>query len=78
MLREYSSNFEPGECWGYNKYIRLENILSEGFHNPTTDTIKIRYYVRQPSYYQVSVHKSIYAEHLDKEIARQEEEIKTL
>jgi hypothetical protein len=74
MLREYSSNFEPGECWGYNKYIKLENLISEGFLHPVSDTIRIKYYVRQPSYYQVSVHKAVFGEFLD-EIIRQEEEI---
>ena len=76
MLREYNSNFEPAECWGYNKYIKLDALLNEGYL--LHDTIILKYYVRQPSYYQVSIHKAIYSEYLDRELARQEEEIKHL
>jgi tripartite motif-containing protein 37 len=76
MLREYNSNFEPAECWGYNKYIKLDALLNEGYL--LNDTIILKYYVRQPSYYQVSIHKAIYSEYLDRELARQEEEIKHL
>lgn len=44
-------------------------MLSEGYL--LNDTLFIKYYVRQPSYYQVSVHKAIYSEYLDREVARQ-------
>lgn len=37
MIRESSSNFEVGESWGYNKYIKLENLLRDGFVDPVTD-----------------------------------------
>jgi hypothetical protein len=45
--------------------------MTEGFLDPVNDTIRIRYYVRQPSYYQVSVHKAVFGKFLDSEIIRQ-------
>lgn len=64
-MREYSSDFEPGECWGYNKYISLEKLVTEGFLNPADDSLRIRYYVRQPSYYEMSIHKRMFGDFLD-------------
>ena len=27
MRREFASEFEPGECWGYNKYCRIDELV---------------------------------------------------
>lgn len=26
VIREYSSNFDIGECWGYNQFIPIEQL----------------------------------------------------
>lgn len=31
VLREFTSNFEIGECWGYNRFFRLDLLRNEGF-----------------------------------------------
>ncbi|KNC54558.1 uncharacterized protein AMSG_10408 [Thecamonas trahens ATCC 50062] len=31
VVREYTSEFEAGECWGYNKFFRLDALEAEGF-----------------------------------------------
>ena len=36
-MRESHSKFEPGESWGYNKYIKIDNLMREGFVDPVTD-----------------------------------------
>lgn len=39
MIREYQSNFDPGESWGYNKYIKLDSLHREGFVDPLSDEL---------------------------------------
>lgn len=31
ILREFTSDFEIGECWGYNRFFRLDLLKNEGF-----------------------------------------------
>lgn len=31
VLREFTSDFEIGECWGYNRFFRLDLLNTEGF-----------------------------------------------
>lgn len=31
VLREFTSDFEIGECWGYNRFFRLDLLSNEGF-----------------------------------------------
>jgi len=52
MMREFASDFEIGECWGYNRFFRLDLLESEGFWNQTLDTIKLRFDVRPPTFFQ--------------------------
>lgn len=43
IVREFASDFEVGECWGYNRFFRLDLLASEGYLNPETDTLILRY-----------------------------------
>ncbi|ODN01280.1 E3 ubiquitin-protein ligase TRIM37 [Orchesella cincta] len=52
MMREFASDFEVGECWGYNRFFRLDLLETEGFLDRATDSIKLRFDVRPPTYYQ--------------------------
>lgn len=49
VVREFSSEFETGECWGYNRFFRIDLLLKEGYL--LDDTILFKYYVRAPTYY---------------------------
>lgn len=40
MRREFASEFEPGECWGYNKYCRIDELINEGYLIPENDTVQ--------------------------------------
>ena len=51
IVREYASDFEVGECWGYNRFIRLDLLRSEGYIEDD-DTLTIKYHVRPPTYLQ--------------------------
>lgn len=31
VVRIFTSDFEIGECWGYNRYFRLDLLHNEGF-----------------------------------------------
>ena len=50
IVREFSSDFEVGECWGYNRFFRLDLLSTEGYLE--TDTIILRFQVRPPTFYQ--------------------------
>ncbi|GAB0094626.1 E3 ubiquitin-protein ligase TRIM37-like [Sergentomyia squamirostris] len=52
ISREFVSDFEIGECWGYNRFYRLDLLASEGYWNMTNDTLNLRFQVRPSTYYQ--------------------------
>uniref|UniRef100_A0AAQ6A6V8 Tripartite motif containing 37 n=1 Tax=Amphiprion ocellaris TaxID=80972 RepID=A0AAQ6A6V8_AMPOC len=52
IIREFASDFEVGECWGYNRFFRLDLLASEGYLNIQTDTLVLRYQVRSPTFFQ--------------------------
>lgn len=43
IVREFSSDFEVGECWGYNRFFRLDLLAGEGYLNTDTDTLILRW-----------------------------------
>lgn len=48
IVREFASDFEEGECWGYNRFFKIDNLDREGFLD--SDSLKLRYFVRAPSF----------------------------
>ncbi|XP_015840432.1 uncharacterized protein LOC661701 isoform X2 [Tribolium castaneum] len=52
IVREFASDFEVGECWGYNRFFRLDLLASEGYLNVASDTLVLRFQVRAPTFYQ--------------------------
>lgn len=42
VVREFASDFEVGECWGYNRFFRLDLLASEGYLNTALDTLVLR------------------------------------
>ncbi len=52
VVREFASDFEVGECWGYNRFFRLDLLGSEGYLNPETDALVLRFQVRPPTFFQ--------------------------
>lgn len=76
MVREFSSDFEVGECWGYNRFYRIDLLEREGFLSPHIedshangsspgDSITLKYYVRAPTYAQQSRDQKKHIEHLE-------------
>ncbi|XP_046576817.1 E3 ubiquitin-protein ligase TRIM37-like [Haliotis rubra] len=54
IVREFASDFEVGECWGYNRFFRLDLLASEGYLDTENDTLILRFQVRPPTFYQKS------------------------
>lgn len=52
IVREFASDFEVGECWGYNRFFRLDLLSSEGYLNNEQDTLILGFQVRSPTFYQ--------------------------
>ncbi|XP_068187414.1 E3 ubiquitin-protein ligase TRIM37 isoform X5 [Antennarius striatus] len=52
IIREFASDFEVGECWGYNRFFRLDLLASEGYLDMQSDTLVLRYQVRSPTFFQ--------------------------
>ncbi|KAK3861303.1 hypothetical protein Pcinc_023301 [Petrolisthes cinctipes] len=52
IVREFASDFEVGECWGYNRFFRLDLLANEGYLNTETDTLILRFQVRPPTFFQ--------------------------
>ncbi|XP_047344875.1 uncharacterized protein LOC124947157 isoform X2 [Vespa velutina] len=52
IVREFASDFEIGECWGYNRFFRLDLLATEGYLNTEVDTLILRFQVRPPTFYQ--------------------------
>ncbi|XP_055382901.1 E3 ubiquitin-protein ligase TRIM37-like isoform X2 [Condylostylus longicornis] len=52
IQREFVSDFSVGECWGYNRFFRLDLLASEGYLNLLKDTLELKFQVRQSTYYQ--------------------------
>ena len=50
VKREYASDFEVGECWGYNRFYRIDLLEEEGFITHDEHTLTLKYYVRAPTF----------------------------
>jgi tripartite motif-containing protein 37 len=42
VVREFASDFQPGECWGYNRFFKLEALEREGYYNPEDDQVLLQ------------------------------------
>lgn len=62
IVREFASDFEVGECWGYNRFFRLDLLSSEGYL--ASDTLTLRFQVRPPTFFQRSRDQQWYIQQL--------------
>ena len=42
IVREFASEFDAGECWGYNRFFRLDLLASEGYLRPDSNSLILR------------------------------------
>jgi len=64
IVREFASDFEVGECWGYNRFFRLDMLASEGYLNTEADVLVLKFQVRQRTFYQKSRDQQWYVSRL--------------
>lgn len=76
ILREFSSNFDIGECWGYNKFFLLNHLRTEGFLD--NDTLILRFQVRSPTYQEKSRDQQWYIKQLKNNNEQLNNEIQNL
>lgn len=71
VVRESVSEFVEGDCWGYPKFMYIEDLYREGYLMQEKEKLVIRFYVRAPLYSQQ-------AKDQEKYIRKLEEKIKTM
>ena len=42
VIREFASDFETGECWGYNRFFKIEFLEKDGY---TGDNDSVKYFL---------------------------------
>lgn len=47
IVREFASEFDAGECWGYNRFFRLDLLASEGYLRPESNSLILRWVVHR-------------------------------
>ena len=52
VIREFASDFETGECWGYNRFFKISLLKEQGYLSES-DALTMKFYVRAPTYYQL-------------------------
>lgn len=78
IQREFESEFEVGECWGYNRFFRLDLLASEGYLNLKKDTLELRFQVRPSTFFQRCRDQQWYINQLLQSQSQQKAQIKTL
>ena len=69
LVREFSSDFTPGECWGYNRFLQLDKLLTDGYLDPSEDRLVFRFAVRPSSFSQLCSSQRAYIETLERTLA---------
>eukprot|EP01117_Protostelium_nocturnum_P010009 TRINITY_DN356_c0_g1_i3.p1 TRINITY_DN356_c0_g1~~TRINITY_DN356_c0_g1_i3.p1 ORF type:complete len:1116 (-),score=495.45 TRINITY_DN356_c0_g1_i3:155-3502(-) len=55
VVREFASDFEEGECWGYNRFYQIDLLNREGFVSIDNDqSIQLKFHVRPLTYFQLA------------------------
>ena len=59
VAREFESDFETGESWGYNRFFKNELLEEEGYLIPEDDQLLFKFYIRPPTYFQITYFSSL-------------------
>lgn len=62
--RTFSSNFEEGECWGYNRFVKFQTLVDSGYIS-SSGSINFRFSVRSPNYFYQSHDLQAYIKKLE-------------
>ena len=77
VIREFASDFETGECWGYNRFFRIDLLKEEGYLS-NDDTLIMKFYIRAPTYYQLHKDQKNYIKSLMEKESSAKEQVQEL
>lgn len=66
--REYISEFENSICWGYNRFVRLDDIMTNGFWDAVNDQITIRFLIKPTDHFQKINDQNNYIKNLEEKL----------
>nr|CAB3267241.1 ZF(Bbox/RING)-2 zinc finger protein [Phallusia mammillata] len=78
IVREFASEFDVGECWGYNRFFRLDLLTQEGYLDSSTDTLVLKFQVRPPTFHQRCRDQQWHIQHLEQQQTQYTEQIRNL
>ena len=52
ITKENESEFHVGDCWGYAKFIKIQEALQEEFHDTDSDSITFQFSIRPKTFAQ--------------------------
>lgn len=77
VTREFQSDFEVGECWGYNRFYRID-LLEQEQYLREDDSLYLNFYVRAPTFAQHCKDQQAYISQLESKCQIQDSELKSL
>ncbi|KAL5255479.1 hypothetical protein ACHWQZ_G010899 [Mnemiopsis leidyi] len=78
VVREFASDFEVGECWGYNRFFRLDQLEEGGYLDTEEDCVVLKFHVRPPTFAQKCRDQTWYISSLEEAQAHHIEQLSNL
>lgn len=78
IMREFASEFDVGECWGYNRFFRLDLLAHEGYLDAASDMLVLKFQVRAPTFHQKCRDMQWYNLQLEQQLAQASEQMNNL
>ncbi len=75
VIRVSISEFVSNDCWGYNKFFKIEDLYNEGYLTPEDERLVIKFYVRAPLYCQHAKDQRRYINQLEGKVKTLEEKL---
>ena len=75
VIRESVSEFITGDCWGYPKFMHIEDLYKEGYLTDEKEKLVIKFYVRAPFYSQQANDQERYIKTLENKINEMQEKL---
>ena len=74
MIKESISEFAPKDCWGYPKFIYIEDLYKDGYINEE-EKLVLKFYIRAPLYAQHVKDQRNYIKELEEKLKAMESDI---
>jgi tripartite motif-containing protein 37 len=73
LTKTYKSHFKEGECWGYQKFIKLDNLFNSLYYDDLNDSISLVYSIRPTTFYQKCINLQNYIVEMEHKIMNSSE-----